>query len=79
MSASITIYPRIGRRDSIETGVIDIPDIDANLYLAPSGDATWTKYTDNATTAQELVCEDAGYIECSFGGALARIPLMTAT
>lgn len=57
---SIKLYPFIGQESTDSA--------------APTGDATWTKYTDGVTTAQETVCEDAGYIKIAFGGSTYRIP-----
>lgn len=76
---SSTTYPRIGQVDGERTGIIEIPTVDSDLWFAPSGDATWSKYTDNATTAQELVCQDAGYIEIDVAGTVYRIPVFTST
>ena len=50
-----------------------------NGFSAPTGDATWTKYTDNATTAAELVMQDAGYAEFELNGTTYRLPVYTAT
>jgi hypothetical protein len=73
-----TIYPRIGGAGD-RSYVLELYEVDSDLFTAPSGDATWTKYTDNATTAQELVCEDAGFLEILVDNVAGRIPYFTAT
>ena len=76
---SNTMYPRIGQIDGERTGVMEFPSVDSALWSAPSGDATWTKHIDNATTAAELVMEDAGYIEIDVAGTVYRIAVYTST
>lgn len=76
---SSTVYTRTGQVDGERTGIIEIPTVDAALWSAPTGDATWTKHIDNATTAAELVMEDAGYIEIDVAGTVYRIAVYTST
>jgi hypothetical protein len=76
---SSTAYPRIGQVDGDRTGIIEIPTVDSALWSAPTGDATWTKHIDNATTAAELVMQDAGYIEIDVAGTVYRIAVYTST
>jgi hypothetical protein len=52
---------------------------DSGAWSAPTGDATWTKYIDNTTTAAETVMQDAGYINIKIDGTTYRLPLYTST
>lgn len=61
------VRPQIGVSDVdsvIDTGNADLTA--SGVSLAPSGDATWTKYTSGVEATLALATEDAGYIACIF-------------
>ena len=79
------VRPQIGPSDVdsiIDTGNADLTT--AGVSLAPSGDATWTKYTSGVEATLATALEDAGYIKCIFEFAAGtatsvRIPCYTDT
>jgi hypothetical protein len=76
------MYKLIGQAADVQPALLDFGasgKVDTDLFSAPTGDATWTKYTDNTTTAAETVMEDAGYVSAKINGTSYRIPLYTAT
>lgn len=84
-SGNSALRPQIGVTDV--DSIIDTHDTDitaSGVSLAPSADATWTKFTSNVEATLALACEDAGYllVKCEFvaGTQLsARIPLFLIT
>lgn len=50
-----------------------------SAYSAPTGDATWTKFTSNVSASLLLACEDAGYQLWEFSGTAYRVPMFLGT
>jgi hypothetical protein len=47
----------------------------SNAYAAPTGDATWTKYTSNTSASVLAALEDAGYQLWEFNTNTYRVPM----